>query len=383
LARGGGGGAEPPCPRASLRGNAAEGAGGRGDSPGVGGRARAAGAHGGPRADRPLPERGPGRARERRRRPRRLRQEGRPGGAGRRVRAAPRAAGAPGAPRRARLQHRGERRARPRRRGARPARGRGPAVVRARVRRRALPRARGAPSAPHEDPPHDAGARGVRRLVLLMLLLAASVPAARGQSGALRDAKELFFDRKYSEARQAWQAVAREGRPEAGGPSHWIARCSESLGEYERALGEYGTYLAARPTDRTLAEEARTSRVGLASRLYKAGAKQHLGILTDALADPARTVRYFAALQLSQLGPAGRPAVPVLKKIVAEEKDEDLVERAKLGLLRLEPGALAPAASPAAAQGVRPGAGGIRARVFQKGGTQPKASLNLPPPPPT
>ena len=117
--------------------------------------------------------------------------------------------------------------------------------------------------------------------------------------------------------------------------------------------------------------------MGLASRLYKAGAKQHLGILTDALADPARTVRYFAALQLSTLGPAGHPAVPVLKKIVAEEKDEDLVERAKLGLLRLEPGALGATGAPPSS-GLRASAGWIRVRIYEKGDAKPKVSVNLP-----
>jgi hypothetical protein len=218
----------------------------------------------------------------------------------------------------------------------------------------------------------------VRRLLGLVLLLASCAPAARSDPDSLRTAKELFFDRKYAEARQAWQAVLRQGGSDAAPASYWIARCSESLGEHERALGEYGTYLASRPADRTLAEEARTSRVGLASRLYKAGAKQHLGILTDALADPARTVRYFSALQLSTLGTAGRPAVPVLKKIVAEEKDEDLVERAKLGLLRLEPGALAAASAPPASTGLRATAGWIRVRIYEKGGTKPKVSVNLP-----
>jgi tetratricopeptide (TPR) repeat protein len=218
----------------------------------------------------------------------------------------------------------------------------------------------------------------VRRVLLPLLLLVACVPPARGQSDALRNAKELFFDRKYAEARQAWQTVSRQGGTDAVPATYWIARCSESLGEYERALGEYGKYLDAHPTDRTLAEEARTSRVGLAARLYKAGSKQYLAILTDALNDPARTVRYFAALQLSSLGPAGRPAVPVLKKIVAEEKDEDLVERAKLALLRLEPGALAAVPSFAAPAGGRPAAGWIRVRIYEKGGSRPKVSVNLP-----
>jgi hypothetical protein len=218
----------------------------------------------------------------------------------------------------------------------------------------------------------------VSRFLLLALLLVGYAPSAQTRADSLRTAKELFFDRKYAEARQAWQAVTQKGGPDAAAASYWIARCSESLGEHERALAEYGTYLASRPTDRTLAEEARTSRVGLASRLYKAGAKQHLDILTEALADPARTVRYFAALQLSTLGPAGRPAVPVLKKIVAEEKDEDLVERAKLGLLRLEPGALAATGAPPAGSGLRTAAGWIRVRIYERGGTKPKVSVNLP-----
>ncbi len=218
----------------------------------------------------------------------------------------------------------------------------------------------------------------MRRTLLVALVLGGAFSAARAEADALGTAKELFFDRKYAEARQAWQAVLRQGGPDAAAANYWIARCSESLGEHERALAEYGTFLASRPSDRTLAEEARTSRVGLATRLYKAGAKQHLGILTDALADPARTVRYFAALQLSTLGPAGRPAVPVLKKIVAEEKDEDLVERAKLGLLRLEPGALGATGAAPPASGLRTGAGWIRVRIYEKGGSKPKVSVNLP-----
>jgi hypothetical protein len=224
----------------------------------------------------------------------------------------------------------------------------------------------------------------MRRLVVggvlvLEAVLALGVPLARAQGEAdrLRTAKTLFFDRKFAEARQAWQAVKSQGGPDASTASYWIARCSESLGEYERALGEYGAFLAARPADRTLAEEARTSRVGLAARLYKSGAKQHLAILTEALADPAKTVRYFAALQLSSLGEVGRPAVPVLKRIVADEKDDDLVERAKLGLLRLEPTALAPAPLSGAPRPQRD-AGWIRVRIYEKGGSKAKVSVNLP-----
>ena len=222
-------------------------------------------------------------------------------------------------------------------------------------------------------------------LLGLVLLGGSAVAFAQADPDRLRNAKALFFDRKYADARQAWEAIQAGRGPEAEAAAYWIARCSESLGEPERALDEYGAYLAGRPADRALAEEARTSRVSLAARLYKTGHRQHLPILKDALDDPSRTVRYFAALQLPTLGcDVGRPALPVLKKILAEEKDEDLIDRAKLALLRCEPTALAqsPGAAPAlplaAARPRLRETSWIRVRIYQKGAPKPQVSVNLP-----
>jgi hypothetical protein len=216
-------------------------------------------------------------------------------------------------------------------------------------------------------------------------LLAAAVLATAGPARAqedadrLRNAKALFFDRKYAEARLAWRSVLAASRGSAAdAAAYWVARCSENLGELDRAFEEYQAFLDRRPSDQALAEEARTSRVGIAARLYKAGKKRHLPVLQGALSDPSRTVRYYAALQLSALGPeAGRPAVPVLKKILEEERDQDLVERAKLGLLRIEPEALAGAPTgPGDASGRA--ASWIRVRVRKPGQSRPAVSVNLP-----
>ncbi len=219
----------------------------------------------------------------------------------------------------------------------------------------------------------------------LVLLGGSGIVLAQGDPDRLRNAKALFFDRKYAEARQAWEAIRAGRGPEAEAAPYWIARCSESLGEPERALNEYGAYLAARPADRALTEEARTSRVSLAARLYKTGHPQHLPILKDALTDSSRTVRYFAALQLPTLGcDVGKAALPVLKRILAEEKDEDLIDRAKLALLRCEPGALASSAARAgnppglASNGPPRAASWIRVRIYQRGAPRPQVSVNLP-----
>jgi hypothetical protein len=204
--------------------------------------------------------------------------------------------------------------------------------------------------------------------LLCVVLNAAAAAAVAAEADRAARAKTLFFDRQYAEARAAWTAVREAGGNEAA--PYWIARCSELLGEHGRALDEYGRYLASRPKDAFLVEEARTSRVGLATRLYRAGEKEHLRVAVDSLEDPSRTVRYFAALQLGSLGsPVGRPAVPVLRGIVENERDPDLVERAKICLLRLDPGALPPAAEAGSGRW-------IHVRIHEDG--KPKVTADFP-----
>jgi hypothetical protein len=220
----------------------------------------------------------------------------------------------------------------------------------------------------------------MRTLALALTALAALAAPGWSEQAVdrLRAAKTLFFDREYAEAREAWRAVrASGGRAEAEAALYWIARCSEALGERERALTEYGEYLALRPADRTLAEEAKTSRIGLAVKLHRSGATRHLPIAREALSDTSRSVRYFAALQIASLGPEiGREAVPVLKEILAREKDDDLVERAKLALLRVDRSALAEAVQPAVAPART--SGWVRVRIYEKGQRRPQVSINLP-----
>jgi hypothetical protein len=222
-----------------------------------------------------------------------------------------------------------------------------------------------------------------RILGLLGVVLALAPVVASGQtepSDRLRVAKVLFFDNKYAEAREQWLQIKRAGGPDAELAAYYVARCSERLGERSRALAEYAEYLGKRPSDAALVEEARTSRVALATRLFEEGQRQHLPIVIESLKDPAKTVRYFAAFQLASLGPAvGQPAVPVLKRIIAEERDEDLVERAKIKLLNLDPDALAGLSrtrTPSVPAGRA--ATWIRVRITERGKSEPKVSVNLP-----
>ncbi len=120
--------------------------------------------------------------------------------------------------------------------------------------------------------------------------------------------------------------------------------------------------------------------MALAARLHRSGQKQHLPVIQGALSDPSPNVRAFAAFQLAELGrPAANEAIPILKRIVAEEKDPDLVNRAKVLLLGLEPKALAGVPEGATPRrGAAPGVRFLRVRVFEGRSPQPTVSVNLP-----
>ena len=195
-----------------------------------------------------------------------------------------------------------------------------------------------------------------------------------------RDAKALFFDRRYDEARQAWQEVRRAGdSPEAQAALYWVARCSESLGERERALREYAAFLGEHPDDVALVEEARTHRIDLATRLARDGNTRHLSIAREGLKDESTTVRYFAAFSLASLGSnVGRPAIPVLKRILEKESDPDLVDRAKVALLRLDPKALSPRPRSRLDRPAGAHTRWLKVRVYEKGQRDPNVSVNLP-----
>jgi len=158
----------------------------------------------------------------------------------------------------------------------------------------------------------------------------------------LVEAKALFFDRKYEESRAKWAEIAAAKGSSAEAATYWIARCSESLGESERSFREYGAYLDLPPGDARLAEEAEISRIGLATKLTRAGKPGFLTAVLRSLGDDRASVRYFGALQVGSLPNLAdaRKATNVLKEIVVSSKDPDLIERAKLQLLRLEPKSL-------------------------------------------
>jgi len=199
-------------------------------------------------------------------------------------------------------------------------------------------------------------------------------PAAIYQD-TLREAKALFFDRDYASSRDAWNRIREAEGRESDVALYWIGRCSESLDQPRRALREYGEFLEQKPRDGALTEEALTRRIALAAHLFEEGETERLRIVRRGLSDSSARVRYFAAFEMAGLGPeVGRDAVPVLKEILRDEKDPDIVDRAQLALLRVDRAALEESGPRRAGAEPR----WIKLRIFASGASKPEVSLNLP-----
>ncbi len=101
-------------------------------------------------------------------------------------------------------------------------------------------------------------------------------------------------------------------------------------------------YLSRKDVSGILAEEAETSIINLSVSLYEKGRKSYLEEVKIRLDWPDDTIRYYAAFKLSYLKDKSqaRKAIPVLEEILREEKDQELKDKAKIALLRIDPDAL-------------------------------------------
>jgi tetratricopeptide (TPR) repeat protein len=115
-------------------------------------------------------------------------------------------------------------------------------------------------------------------------------------------------------------------------------KCLKEQGKTIQALEAYTRYLEI-SKNQSLREEATIALIDLNFDLYKKGEKQYAKKVIGFLKSANLTVRYYAAVRLSHAGDKkiAEAAVPILKKIVAKERDEELVDRAKLALMRINP----------------------------------------------
>lgn len=224
-------------------------------------------------------------------------------------------------------------------------------------------------------------------LLGLALVLGPGAGAVRAQPQAptdeslFREAKLLVFDKSWPAALDKIEELMDKfpASPLAGQALFYKGECLSGLGGREReALRAYKGYIRLAEAKPSLVEESEGSIVDLSFDLYGEGNDGALDEIVDRLDHPNKVVRYYAAYKLSLVKDkkVAARAAPVLSRIVETEKDPELLDRARIALLRVSPESLKSAEDrkPRTVTTARM----LRIRVRAAGRKEPAFSLNIP-----
>ena len=218
-----------------------------------------------------------------------------------------------------------------------------------------------------------------KKTVALILLswFFSGILAAQTEPHAFEKAKMLIFDKQWAAAlKELDKVIVNQADGRYYAPAlFYRGKCQEELGAKKQALESYENFVKASGSS-NLAEEARISIIDLAAALYRNGEKNYLQKMLESLGHKNKVVSYYAAFKLSYL-PDRKIAVralPVLQAILDKEKDEELRDRAKIAVMRIDPARLREMAGPQ-----KSAAGKIlKIRIFDKRDKQATVSLNIP-----
>jgi len=195
-----------------------------------------------------------------------------------------------------------------------------------------------------------------------------------------REAKLLVYDKSWAAALIKLDDL-REKFPEspfAGQALFYKGECLSGLGGRERdALRAYKDYIRLADAKPSLVEESEGSIIDLAFGLYESGDVPAIGDIERRLGHDNKVIRYYAAYKLSLVSDkkAAAKAVPILSRIIETEKDPELLDRARIALLRVSPESLK------SSEDKKPSPGSprvLKIRIWDKGSKEPVFSLNIP-----
>jgi tetratricopeptide (TPR) repeat protein len=154
-------------------------------------------------------------------------------------------------------------------------------------------------------------------------------------------ARLAFLDEKYDQALKQLDRLIEKFPDGSYYPEVLLykGKCYEKKKMPQRALDSFKEFLVVSQNE-VLIEQAEVSIIDMNFALYeKTGNKKYLDEIVMDLKSKNEVVRYYAAIVLSRAKDksSANKAVPILRKAVAEESDQDLVDRLKLALMRIDP----------------------------------------------
>ncbi|HOW85069.1 MAG TPA: hypothetical protein P5119_06900 [Candidatus Aminicenantes bacterium] len=228
-----------------------------------------------------------------------------------------------------------------------------------------------------------------KAILILVLALALGPGAAAGRANPqaptdeslFREAKLLVFDKSWTAALDKIDELIDKfpSSPLAGQVLFYKGECLSGMGGRQKdAMRAYKSYIRLEDSKPSLVEESEGSIVDLAFDLYEGGDESALRDIESRLDHANKVVRYYAAYKLSFVSDKkeAAKAAPVLARVVETEKDPELLDRARIALLRVSPQSLKSAEErkPRAEVKVRM----LRIRVRAAGEKEPAFSVNIP-----
>lgn len=222
-----------------------------------------------------------------------------------------------------------------------------------------------------------------KALIFGIIFVAALALRAGGQTGLeerlFQEAKLFIFDEEWTKALGKLDELLNRypAGPLVPQALFYRGKCLKKQDGREReALTAFEAYLQQKGKSGSLVEEAETSIIDLALDLTARGDKAPIKKVEERLESPNKVVRYYAAFRLSYVKDrqAAAKSIPILKKIIAEEKDAELRDRARIYLLRVSPEALREVEERRA----EPRARILKIRVEVIGKREPEVSINIP-----
>ncbi|MBP1660586.1 MAG: hypothetical protein H6P95_1778 [Candidatus Aminicenantes bacterium] len=204
---------------------------------------------------------------------------------------------------------------------------------------------------------------------------------AQTEESLFREVKLLVFDKSWEAALDKIDELIDRfpAGPLAGQALFYKGECLSALRGREReALRAYKAYIRLEDAKPSLVEESEGSIVELAFDLYEDGDAAALRDIESRLGHPNKVVRYYAAYKMSLVSDKKQAvkAAPVLSQIVETEKDPELLDRARIALLRVSPESLKSAEDRTPRTGST--ARMLRIRIRAAGVKEPAFSLNIP-----
>jgi len=216
-------------------------------------------------------------------------------------------------------------------------------------------------------------------IILLASFFLSAYAGVKPDEELFKEAKILIFDKKWEKAQEKLDEFLKNypNSPLFSQAFFYKGKCLEKQkGKELKALQVYKDYLRLKEQNKNLAEESEISVINLAYALYEKGGESYLKEIEKRLDSSNKVIQYYAAFKLSYLKnkKTAKKGIPVLERILKEERDEELRDRARIAILRINPKALKDIEDERYKREARI----LKIRVFKKGKKKAELSVNIP-----